>query len=103
MELSSEFLGFALETVDFESLASDASKGKTLNKKSMAQIEVPVPPLDEQARISGLLRRVQEAADLASEVALSITQLRNAVVLTAMADEPVNDYLSAVASTLTGP
>jgi type I restriction enzyme S subunit len=97
-QLRLDFLGFALEAVDFDALASDAAKGKTLNKKSLAQIQVPVPPLEEQCRIADLLQRVQNAADLAVEVAVSVRQLRAAVVSTAMADEPVEDHLTGLAA-----
>lgn len=35
--------------------------GKTLNSKSLAQIEIPLPPLDEQKRIAYLLGKVEGA------------------------------------------
>lgn len=54
-KLCKEFLYRALEATDFSEMGDRAAKGRTLNKKSLALIEIPLPPLDEQRRIAAIL------------------------------------------------
>ncbi|TKW65884.1 MAG: hypothetical protein DI616_13515 [Paracoccus denitrificans] len=58
-QLDMEFLARALEALDFSEAGQRAVMGKTLNKASLAEIKIPLPPLDEQRRIAGIL----DAAD----------------------------------------
>ena len=58
-ELNPEFLYYALQSATYGG-SNQAVMGKTLNSKSLAEIEVPVPPLDDQIRIAHLLGKVEE-------------------------------------------
>lgn len=60
-----EFLGIALEGVDWESLGGRAVKGKTLNSQSLDAIPIPLPPLREQERIVDLIAAVDETIEKA--------------------------------------
>ncbi len=57
-ELSPEFLYYALQSATYGG-SNQAVMGKTLNSKSLAEIEIPVPPLDDQIRIAHLLGKVE--------------------------------------------
>ena len=57
-QLYAEYLFFALQAAKFYGV-NQAAKGKTLNSKSLAQIEVPLPVLDDQKRIAYLLGKVE--------------------------------------------
>ena len=49
------YLARALETIDFENIGDRAAKGRTLNKKSLATLSIPLPPLGKQKRIAAIL------------------------------------------------
>lgn len=53
--LDERFLMRALESMDLADGANRAAMGGTLNKAKLSQIEVPLPPLDEQRRIAAIL------------------------------------------------
>ena len=54
-----DYLYWALGSIDYDRLVDRAAKGKTLNKAKLKLLEIPLPPLDEQKRIAGIL----DAAD----------------------------------------
>lgn len=56
--LNSEFLYFALQSATYGG-SNQAVMGKTLNSKSLAEIEIPLPPLGDQIRIAHLLGKVE--------------------------------------------
>jgi type I restriction enzyme S subunit len=57
-KLNPEFLYFALQAATYGG-SNQAVMGKTLNSKSLANIEIPVPPLEDQIRIAHLLGKVE--------------------------------------------
>jgi type I restriction enzyme, S subunit len=57
-KLNSEFLYYALQSATFGG-SNQAVMGKTLNLKSLAEIKIPLPPLDDQKRIAHLLGKVE--------------------------------------------
>ena len=54
-KLDSRYLWRSLERIDFDGAGNRAVMGNTLNKSSLAQIKLPIPPLDEQRRIAAIL------------------------------------------------
>lgn len=74
VKLDPKFLFYALKVVPLREGVSDAAKGATLNKTSLAEIQIPVPPLAEQrrivARVEALTRRL-DAARQARQAALA--------------------------------
>lgn len=58
-QLNSEYLYYALYSATFGG-SNQAAMGKTLNSKSLAEIKIPLPPLDDQIRIAHLLGKVEE-------------------------------------------
>lgn len=57
-KLNPDFLYYALQAATYGG-SNQAVMGKTLNSKSLANIEIPVQPLDEQIRIAHLLGKVE--------------------------------------------
>ena len=57
-ELHPGFLYYALQSATYGG-SNQAVMGKTLNSKSLAEIKIPVPPLDDQIRIADLLGKVE--------------------------------------------
>jgi type I restriction enzyme S subunit len=49
------FLFFWMQTVDLTRLAHDSGAVPSIRKTEMAQLQIPVPPLEEQARIVAIL------------------------------------------------
>lgn len=56
--LNSEFLYYALQSATYGG-SNQAAMGKTLNSKSLAEIQIPLPPLNDQIRIAYLLGKVE--------------------------------------------
>lgn len=57
-ELHPEFLYYALQSATYGG-SNQAVMGKTLNSKSLAEIEIPVPPVEDQIRIAHLFGKVE--------------------------------------------
>lgn len=53
-----DYLYYALKTASYGG-SNQAVMGKTLNSKSLADIEIPLPPFDDQFRIANLLGKVE--------------------------------------------
>lgn len=71
-QLSTEYLFYALKKVDYQSKTDDAVMGKTLNKRKLALLTIPVPDLPTQNKIVVLL---DKASALVQKREKSIAQL----------------------------
>lgn len=78
-EVSVSYLQRALEMVDTTEYIGVAAKGRTLNKRTLSELPIPVPPLEEQRRIVARLdermavaERARVAADRIAEAANSL-------------------------------
>lgn len=58
--LDAQYLARALEALDFDGAGNRAVMGATLNKASLKQIKIPLPPLAEQKRIAAILDQADE-------------------------------------------
>ena len=68
--LDREFLFHVLKAMTHDEGANHAVLGKVLNKRKVEELEIPIPPLDEQRRIAGILNRaakVERMRTLAEE------------------------------------
>lgn len=54
-QLNSRFLFFWMQTVDLTKLAHDSGAVPSIRKSEMEQLQVPIPPLEEQQRIVAIL------------------------------------------------
>ena len=53
--LDARYLLRYLESLSLEEGANRAAMGRTLNKKTLSELPIPLPPLDEQRRIAAIL------------------------------------------------
>lgn len=63
------FLIHALEKVSQKLVGDRAAMGMTLNKASLAEIQIPLPPLDEQRLIAAILDKASDIHTLAAKKA----------------------------------
>ena len=54
-KLDKNFLYWALQNIDLMQGTDRAVMGKTLNKSKLKTLQIPLPPLEEQRRIAGIL------------------------------------------------
>jgi type I restriction enzyme S subunit len=67
---NSDYLYYALSRTDFSLYGKQAVKGYTLNKKSLALVEVPLPSNEEQAAIANVLSSMDaELSDVENRLA----------------------------------
>jgi type I restriction enzyme S subunit len=67
---NSDYLYYALSCTDFSLYGKQAVKGYTLNKKSLALVEVPLPSNEEQAAIANVLSSMDaELSDVENRLA----------------------------------
>lgn len=63
------YLRWALQAVDYGELVGYAAKGRTLNKRTLAMLEIPLAPSADQHRIAAALERQANAVKQAKEAA----------------------------------
>ena len=67
--LDREFLFHVLKTTTHDERANHAVLGKVLNKRKVEELKIPLPPLDEQRRIAGILNRAARIERLRARTA----------------------------------
>jgi len=70
-----DYLRLYLPLHDYTLSVGVAVKGKTLNQKTLATLEIPLPPIEEQARIARLGRVLDFTVERAEEAARQATAL----------------------------
>lgn len=83
--LNPDFLYYALQSANFAG-SNQAVMGKTLNSKSLAEIEIPLPPLDDQIRIAHLLGKVEVLIAQRKENLQQLDDLLNSLFLEMFGD-----------------
>ena len=89
--LDKYFLEYAIGVIDLEKEVDNAVKGKTLNKEKIKNLDIPLPPLEEQKRI------VQKLDALFERIDKAIAILQKNI---AAADNFMNSVLNDVFSDL---
>ena len=87
--LESNFLYYALQSATYGG-SNQAVMGKTLNLKSLAEIKIPLPPLDDQIRIAHLLGTVEGMIAQRKQHLKSLDDLLKSVFL-GMFGDPVRN------------
>ena len=93
-QLVSEFLALCVTTPSFHDEANRASSGTThrirADEEGFLQIQVPLPPLDEQrrivARISALAAKIEEARGLRQKAVVQCDNLLRSIIFNDRAD-----------------
>ena len=89
--LDSEYLRYALATVNANAGASTAVKGRTLNSESLASLPVPLVPIEVQRRMAAHLAAQLATVDDARSAGLTIEAVGHEL------------HQSAIASAFAGP
>lgn len=87
--LNSAFLYFALQSATYGG-SNQAVMGKTLNSKSLAEIEIPFPPINDQIRIAYLLGKVEGLIARRKQHLQQLDDLLKSVFLEMFGDPIVN-------------
>jgi len=85
-----EYLYHALQSIDLLATTDRAVMGATLNKRKLALIPVPLPPLDEQKRIATILNKANEIEGAAHLAQKMRSELITATFLDMFGDPIVN-------------
>jgi type I restriction enzyme S subunit len=75
-----EFLFFYLPTIDYSEFQDRAIKGNTLNISKIKKIPIPLPPLEEQKAIAGILSTVQSAIEKTEKVINALKNLKKSIM-----------------------
>jgi type I restriction enzyme S subunit len=75
-----EFLFFYLPTIDYSEFQDRAIKGNTLNISKIEKIPLPIPPLEEQKAIAGILSTVQSAIEKTEKVINALKNLKKSMM-----------------------
>lgn len=78
-KLDAGYLARALEAINFDEEGNRAAMGRTLNKKSVALLKIPLPPLEEQKRIAAILDQADALRSLRARTLDKLNTLGQAI------------------------
>lgn len=88
--VDSGYLYWALRRADLLRDADDAAMGKNLNKKKLASVEVPLPPIAEQRRIAAVLDQMDALRSTRRQAVALLDDLTQSVFLNMFGDPVAN-------------
>lgn len=80
-QLDAKFLMRALQSMDLSGESNRAAMGATLNKRSLAQIRIPLPSLPEQRRIVAILDHADALRAKRRQVLAHLDELEESIFL----------------------
>ena len=89
-KLDPTYLCWALESLDLSGSTDRAAMGQTLNKKSLSEIKIPLPPLDEQRRIAAILDKADEVRSKRKAALETLETLSQAIFIEMFGDPVTN-------------
>lgn len=89
-KLKSDYLYYALKAAKFVG-ANDAAMGKTLNSKSLAEIQISLPSINDQVRIAYLLGKVEGLIAQRKQQLQQLDELLKSVFLEMFGDPVRNE------------
>lgn len=89
-ELDSKYLIYALGQMKFGETSDRAAMGMTLNKKKLAKLKIPLPPLPEQKRIAAILDKADELRQKRRQAIAKLDELLQATFLDMFGDPVTN-------------
>jgi type I restriction enzyme S subunit len=88
--LHPKFLYYALKTIKFVG-GNQAVMGITLNSKSLAELKIPLPPLDDQIRIAAVLTRAEKLTAKRKESIKALDEFLKSTFLEMFGDPVKNE------------
>ena len=92
--VSKEYLYHALQSIDLLATTDRAVMGATLNKRKLALIPVPLPPLEEQKRIAAILDKADKIQVYSEHVNSARTRFHSATFLDLFGDSTIEERYS---------
>ncbi|AZT99839.1 restriction endonuclease subunit S [Brevibacterium linens] len=78
--LDARYLLRYLESLSLEEGANRAAMGRTLNKKTLSELPIPLPPLDEQRRIAAILDKADAIRQKRRQTITNLESLSNSML-----------------------
>ncbi len=90
VDLCEEYLYFALKQLDSSKDADRAVMGATLNKKKMAELKIPLPPLETQKKIAAVLEKADQLRKDCQQMEQELNSLAQSVFIDMFGDPVTN-------------
>lgn len=89
-EVNRDYLAYAIKSIDFSDLGDRAAKGRTLNKKSLSNLTISLPPLPEQKRIATILDQADSLRRLRRQAIEKLNTLSQSIFYEMFGDVKTN-------------
>lgn len=100
--LSKEFLYWSLKTIDLTGETDDAAMGKTLNKRKLSRLQIPLPPKQEQQKIVDALNKADSLRERRRTAIDGLTNL-SISVFREMFEKPRSDWPTLTVEEVASP
>ncbi|WP_318489147.1 restriction endonuclease subunit S [Photobacterium leiognathi] len=90
VELCEEYLFYALKQLDPSKDTDRAVMGATLNKKKMAELKIPLPPLKTQKKIAAVLEKADQLRKDCQQMEKELNSLDQSVFIDMFGDPVTN-------------
>ena len=90
VEMCEEYLYFALKQLDSSKDTDRAVMGATLNKKKMAELKIPLPPLETQKQIAAVLEQADQLRKDCQQMEQELNSLAQSVFIEMFGDPVTN-------------
>lgn len=90
--LLTEYLYYVLKSYNFDHLVDRAAKGKTLNKRKLEQIEIPITSIEKQQQIINVLNKAENILKKRQQQIEALSNLKQSIFLDMFGDPFINPY-----------
>ncbi len=79
-EIDHNYLYYALNKVNYSEVVDIAVKGQTLNKQKLNELQISLPPISEQKKISDILTSIDNAIDKTATIINQTEELKKGLM-----------------------